>query len=126
MNRLVSITLGVVIVIGVLGSLAAMQPEAPSKTDFPQLEGKGVWLERKGYKAIVRGDLRVETVGSHSFIIVSNEWDDLKWEEWWRLEDIQSIKVFPTLKEAQTYQTRLEEHRRKQAEARERGRLLSE
>ena len=86
----------VALFIGLFVSLGATTPPNAANP----FAGKVVLVERGGWRLSLSKDVRVETVANGSFVVLPMSQDDVKWEQWINLDDVDSFKVFENMEDA--------------------------
>lgn len=108
MKRVTLLLVVSIVVVGVAGSMAAMQTTS-APLDQP-LAGKAVVLV-KGRMAVVYENPRFESIGQHSFIVVLAKPGETEanYDLWIPLGDVTRLMVFDSKEDALTYQNRREQ-----------------
>jgi hypothetical protein len=97
-----SLTVSIVLV-GVIGSIAAMQ--GPSSPATGPTAGKTVVVVAKGIKLGIHENVRFESIGQHDFIIIPMDPGDTqaKYEVWLSLGEVDMLRVFDAREDAVAY-----------------------
>lgn len=100
----VALSLTVLIVlVGVVASIAAMQ--GPSSPATGPTTGKTVVVVAKGIKLGIHENVRFESIGQHDFIIIPMDTGDTqaKYEVWLSLGEVDMLRVFDAREDAVAY-----------------------
>lgn len=92
-----------IVLVGVIGSIAAMQ--GPSSPATGPTTGKTVVVVAKGIKLGIHENVRFESIGQHDFIIIPMDPGDTqaKYEVWLSLGEVDLLRVFDAREDAVAY-----------------------
>ncbi|TWU23511.1 hypothetical protein [Novipirellula artificiosorum] len=100
MNRYVAPFVFLAVLIGTVFSIAATQ-DVPHQGDS-RFAGKAVIIQTEGVYFGVRDDVRFESIGSTDYIVLSSR-HDRTYDQWYRLDIVDELKIFDSKEEALSY-----------------------